>query len=102
MASNQKPLRIVVIKPSKYDHEGFVERYHKGFMPNATIPFIASMASEIMENSFPEVQYDLVVLDEYVETSLNNFYIGDNIRIFGYIPGGSNTVTGLVLRNASR
>ncbi len=74
MASNQESLRIVVIKPSKYDHEGFVERYHKGFMPNATIPFIASMASEIMENSFPEVQYDLVVLDEYVETSLNNFY----------------------------
>src|SRR5688572_16518888 len=32
-----KPLRIVLIKPSKYGVDGAVERFKKGFMPNATL-----------------------------------------------------------------
>jgi hypothetical protein len=36
-------LRVVIVKPSKYDSHGFVERFRRGFMPNSTIPYLASM-----------------------------------------------------------
>lgn len=34
--------------------------------------------------------------------SLSNFQIGDTVRVFGFVPTGSTSVTALVLRNASR
>jgi hypothetical protein len=36
-------LRVVILKPSKYGEDGFVERFRRGFMPNGTIPHLASM-----------------------------------------------------------
>ena len=36
-------LRVVIVKPSKYGADGFVERFRRGFMPNSTVPYIASM-----------------------------------------------------------
>ena len=59
-------LRVVLIKPSKYGLDGAVERFRRGFMPNATLPHIASMTP-------PEVQghrVELHVIDEYVECDL--------------------------------
>jgi hypothetical protein len=32
------PLRVVILKPSKYTPEGDVERFRWGFMPNSTVP----------------------------------------------------------------
>jgi hypothetical protein len=60
-------LRVVLIKPSKYGLDGTVERFRRGFMPNATLPHIASMTP-------PEVaghQVDMHVIDEYVECHLD-------------------------------
>jgi tartrate dehydratase beta subunit/fumarate hydratase class I family protein len=34
--------------------------------------------------------------------SLSNFQIGDTVRVFGFVPTGTTSVTALVLRNASR
>ena len=31
------PLRVVIVKPSKYARDGHVERFRKGFMPNSTL-----------------------------------------------------------------
>jgi len=32
------PLRVVLVKPSKYGMDGSVERFRLGFMPNSTLP----------------------------------------------------------------
>ena len=36
-------LRVVLVKPSKYGLDGAVERFRRGFMPNATVPHMVSM-----------------------------------------------------------
>ena len=37
------PLRVVILKPSKYMADGYVERFRWGFMPNSTVPYMRSM-----------------------------------------------------------
>jgi hypothetical protein len=43
-----KPLEVVLIRPSKYRADGYVERFHKGYMPNSTMPNIRSLTQEIL------------------------------------------------------
>lgn len=62
-----KPLRVVVIKPSKYSADGAVERFKAGFMPNATLYHIASMTPASMDG----VQVCTTTVDEYVRTDLD-------------------------------
>ena len=38
-----QPLRVVILKPSKYTADGYVERFRWGFMPNSTVPYLRSM-----------------------------------------------------------
>jgi len=38
-----KSLRVVILKPSKYNVDGYVERFRLGCMPNATVPFMKSL-----------------------------------------------------------
>ncbi len=59
-------LRVVVLKPSKYTPEGFVERFRRGFMPNSTVPYIRSMTPEVAGSTLVEVHS----IDEYVHTDL--------------------------------
>jgi hypothetical protein len=59
-------LRVVIIKPSKYDDRGRVERFRRGFMPNSTLPFLRSMTPIEFEGASLEV----VGIDEYVQTDL--------------------------------
>ena len=59
-------LRVVIIKPSKYGLSGYVERFRRGFMSNATIPYIRSMTPTSIENT--EIQ--TFAVDEYVQTDL--------------------------------
>jgi radical SAM superfamily enzyme YgiQ (UPF0313 family) len=60
-------LRVVVVKPSKYDEAGFVERFRRGFMPNATVPYLASMTPPEVDGARCEVH----AVDEYVRTDLD-------------------------------
>ena len=41
MAAARK-LRVVIVKPSKYGADGWVERFRRGFMPNATVRYLAA------------------------------------------------------------
>lgn len=61
-----KPLRVVLIKPSKYRPDGTVERFKTGFMPNATLYHIASLTPG--EVSHSDVQ--VYTVDEYVRPDL--------------------------------
>ena len=65
--ASAKSLRIVILKPSKYGADGFVERFRRGFMPNSTVPYIRSMTPQRVGDVPCEVQ----AVDEYVQTDLS-------------------------------
>ncbi len=60
------PLRVVLLKPSKYGLDGCVERFRWGFMPNSTLRYLASLTPAEVAGSPCEV----VTIDEYVHTDL--------------------------------
>jgi hypothetical protein len=62
----RQPLRIVIIKPSKYDASGHVERFRRGFMPNSTVPYLRSMTPEFLG----DVRIETHAIDEYIQTNL--------------------------------
>jgi radical SAM superfamily enzyme YgiQ (UPF0313 family) len=59
-------LRVVLVKPSKYGRDGTVERFRRGIMPNATLPYIASLTPREVAGR----QVELHAIDEYVECDL--------------------------------
>jgi pyruvate-formate lyase-activating enzyme len=59
--------RIVLIKPSKYRRDGFVERFRRGFMPNSTLLHLKSLTPKFLGGRPVEV----VTFDEHVETNLD-------------------------------
>jgi hypothetical protein len=60
------PLRVVILKPSKYTADGYVERFRWGFMPNSTVPYVRSMTPAELGGTPVEVH----TIDEYVHTDL--------------------------------
>ncbi len=61
-----RPLHVVIIKPSKYLANGFVERFRRGFMPNSTVPYMRSMVPAELGGMPIETH----TVDEYVHTDL--------------------------------
>ena len=59
-------LRVVILKPSKYRVDGYVERFRWGFMPNSTVPYMRSMTPAGLGGTQVEVH----TIDEYVHTDL--------------------------------
>src|SRR5256885_2012898 len=59
-------LRVVIIKPSKYGVDGYVERFRRGFMPNSTVPYIRSMTP----SSIDGIAIETHAIDEYVQTDI--------------------------------
>ena len=60
-------LRVVLIKPSKYGVDGSVERFKKGFLPNATLYHIASLTPA----RIGDVPVTVHRVDEYVWQDLD-------------------------------
>ncbi len=58
-------LEVVLIKPSKYDVNGYVERFEHGFMPNATLYHIAGLTPKKLNGT----SISVTTIDEYVWTS---------------------------------
>jgi len=79
------PLRVVILKPSKYTADGSVERFRWGFMPNSTVPYMRSMTPAVVRESPVEVH----AIDEYVHTDLR--YLSLLTR-----PPGGQTLLALV------
>src|ERR1051325_6760815 len=65
----QKPatLRVVILKPSKYAIDGYVERFRRGFMPNSTLVYLRSMTPDSIGGC--AIQTEMV--DEYVQPDLS-------------------------------
>jgi radical SAM superfamily enzyme YgiQ (UPF0313 family) len=60
-------LRVIIIKPSKYGTNGYVERFRRGFMPNSTVPYLRSMTP----SSIDETTIETHAIDEYVQTDIH-------------------------------
>lgn len=61
-----RKLRVVLIKPSKYELDGSVQRFKKGYMPNATLYHIASLTPP----NVGDVAVSVHTIDEYVHQDL--------------------------------
>ena len=69
VAATRKPdLRVVLVKPSKYSEDGFVERFWKGYMPNSTLTYMYSMTRDYALQS--GLQIEIHGIDEYVQDDL--------------------------------
>jgi radical SAM superfamily enzyme YgiQ (UPF0313 family) len=68
-------LRVIVLKPSKYGLDGFVERFRKGFMPNSTVPYLATLVPYTATAIDPEWAVDVLPIDEYVQTDLEYLHL---------------------------
>jgi radical SAM superfamily enzyme YgiQ (UPF0313 family) len=64
--SRQVPLRVVLLKPSKYAVDGSVERFRRGFMPNSTVTFLKSLTPADVDGT----PCEMIAVDEYVHTDL--------------------------------
>jgi hypothetical protein len=52
-----KPLKVVLLKPSKYNPDGHVQRFWRGFLPNATGNYIKSMTPRMWDGRVIETEY---------------------------------------------
>ena len=55
-------LTVVLVKPSKYDESGHVERFRLGYLPNSTLNHIRSMSPSAIDG----VGITIHCIDEYV------------------------------------
>ena len=62
-----EPLRVIILKPSKYARDGHVERFRWGFMPNSTVPHVRSMTPA----SVGATPLEIHAIDDYVYTDLD-------------------------------
>ena len=60
-------LKVVIVKPSKYSKNGYVDRFKTGYMPNATLPHMRSLTPGQVGGTTVEIHS----IDEYVQTDLS-------------------------------
>ena len=70
-------LRVVLVKPSKYNIDGFVERFRWGSMPNSTLPYLRSLTPDTHEGA----ELDVHAIDEYVQTDLDYLELLDGSEV---------------------
>jgi radical SAM superfamily enzyme YgiQ (UPF0313 family) len=63
-----KNFRIVLIKPSKYDDDGYVIRFWKGVYPSNSLNVLYGLAHDVQQRrAFPEVDIHVDTFDETAE-----------------------------------
>jgi len=63
-----KKLKIVLIKPSKYDDEGYIIRFWKGVLPSNTLNVLHGLTDDLKQRRvFGDIQLEVVTFDETAE-----------------------------------
>jgi radical SAM superfamily enzyme YgiQ (UPF0313 family) len=61
-------VRIILIKPSKYDDDGYVIRFWKGVLPSNTLNVLHGLTEDIIHRKiFGELPIDVITFDETAE-----------------------------------
>jgi radical SAM superfamily enzyme YgiQ (UPF0313 family) len=91
LATHQS-LKIVLIRPSKYDDEGYVIRHFRGVLPSNTLACLYSLTEDVRKRQAlgPGVNIDVEIFDETVQKIPFDRLIRSNC------PPASRTVVGLV------
>jgi radical SAM superfamily enzyme YgiQ (UPF0313 family) len=64
-----KTFRIVLIKPSKYDDEGYVIRFWKGVLPSNTLNVLHGLTEAVKDSRvFGDLRIEIVTFDETAES----------------------------------
>jgi len=73
-------LRIVLIKPSKYDEEGYVIRHFRGVLPSNTLACLYSLTEDLKSRRFlgENLEIEIAVLDDTVQRIPANRIIHSN------------------------
>lgn len=72
-----KQFRIVLIKPSKYDDDGYVIRFWKGVLPSNTLNVLHGLTEEVKSSGlFGNLVIEIVTFDETAEKLPVNKIIG--------------------------
>jgi radical SAM superfamily enzyme YgiQ (UPF0313 family) len=68
-ASKRKQLRIVLIRPSKYDDEGYVIRHLRGVLPSNTLACLTSLTEDIAKRGVlgRDVELKVEIYDDTVQ-----------------------------------
>src|SRR2546428_12709220 len=60
--------RIVLIKPSKYDDDGYVIRFWKGVLPSNTLNVLHGLTDEVKSSRiFGDLRIEIITFDETAE-----------------------------------
>src|ERR671924_937858 len=60
--------RIVLIKPSKYDDDGYVIRFWKGVLPSNTLNVLHGLTEDVIDRRiFGDLPIEIVTFDETAE-----------------------------------
>jgi hypothetical protein len=63
-----KKFRIVLIKPSKYDDDGYVIRFWQGVLPSNTLNVLHGLTEEVKRSGvFGALSIDIITFDETAE-----------------------------------
>jgi radical SAM superfamily enzyme YgiQ (UPF0313 family) len=67
--SKRRQLRVVLIKPSKYDDEGYVLRHFRGVLPSNTLACLTSLTRDLAQREFlgPDIELGVELFDDTVE-----------------------------------
>jgi hypothetical protein len=60
-AVNRKQIRVVIIKPSKYDDDGYVIRHFRGVLPSNTLACLSSLTMDVAKRQLLGQDVDLQV-----------------------------------------
>ena len=66
--SGVKKLKVVLIKPSKYDDEGYVIRFLKGVLPSNTLNVLHGLTEDVKDRGvLGNIKINIVTFDETAE-----------------------------------
>ncbi|MFQ5882366.1 MAG: hypothetical protein ACE5I9_07830, partial [Candidatus Methylomirabilales bacterium] len=67
-ARNYKTLHIVLVKPSKYDDEGYVIRFWKGVLPSNTLSVLHGLTEDVKRRGLlGDIEFAVDIFDETAE-----------------------------------
>jgi radical SAM superfamily enzyme YgiQ (UPF0313 family) len=66
---NYKKFRIYLIKPSKYDDDGYVIRYWKGVLPSNTLACLYALTKDVQDRRIlgEDLEWEIVLIDDTVQ-----------------------------------
>lgn len=70
--------------------------------PGTSLPTTLTMTIGTSQQQVNLSSAIVVLNKDWVPLALNSFVVGDTVRVFGYIPASSSTITGIVVRNTTR